>query len=228
MSSSLLKIQNISFSYPDGKPVFERIDLDIKEGTLSIISGESGTGKSTFLKLFNRFHDLTNGKILFHERELREYQISEIRRSILYLPQLPHMIEGCVEDNLSFPFTFQAQKDKKYSPVKAREWLDYFQLGVSLSHEASKLSVGQRQRIALIRALLLEPEVLLLDEPCSALDSRNRRLIEEKIESLVISGGVTVIMATHGEVNFSESACAFFQLEDGQLKAMQSHSGQGA
>ncbi|KPK02241.1 MAG: hypothetical protein AMK71_02885 [Nitrospira bacterium SG8_35_4] len=228
MSSSLLRIQNISFSYPDGKPVFERIDLNIRKGTLSIISGESGAGKSTFLKLFNRFHDLTDGKIFFHERELRDYQISEIRRSILYLPQLPHMIEGSVEDNLFFPFTFQSQKDKKYSPVNAREWLDYFQLGVSLSHEASKLSVGQRQRIALIRALLLEPEVLLLDEPCSSLDSRNRRLIEEKIESLVESRGVTAIMATHGDVNFSESVCAFFRLEDRHLKALQRHEKQGA
>lgn len=218
MSSSLFEIQNISFSYPDGKPVFERIDLDIKRGELIIVSGESGAGKSTFLKLFNRFNELTDGTILYHGRELRQYHINDIRRSILYLPQLPHMIEGSLEDNLSFPFSFHAHKDKTYSSDAARQWLDYFHLGVSLGHNASKLSVGQRQRIALIRALLLAPEVLLLDEPCSSLDSRNRRLIEQKIESLLESAGITVIMATHSEVNFSESVYTPYRLEDNRLR----------
>jgi putative ABC transport system ATP-binding protein len=217
MSSFLFKIKNVSFSYPDGKPVFEEIAFDIKKGALIIIRGESGQGKSTFLKLFNRFNDLTDGKILYHQKDLRDYHISEVRRSILYLPQLPHIIEGSVEDNLSFPFSFHVHKDKQYSPGKAKKWLDYFHLGVSLSNEASKLSVGQKQRIALIRALLLEPEVLLLDEPCSSLDSRNRGLIEQKIESLLQSAGVTVIMATHSEVGFSEAACRFFLLANREL-----------
>jgi putative ABC transport system ATP-binding protein len=223
MPPYIFRIQNISFSYPDGKPVFKDIDLTIKKGTLTVISGESGAGKSTFLKLFNRFNELTDGKILYHERELKDYQINEIRRSNLYLSQLPHVIEGSIKDNLSFPFSFQAHKDKRYSSDRAREWLDYFHLGISLGHEALKLSIGQRQRIALIRALLLEPEVLLLDEPCSALDSRNRRLIEQKIESLMESAGITVIMATHSEVNFSESVYSSFRLGDRRLKTLKSN-----
>lgn len=217
MSSYLLRIQNISFSYPGGDPVFERINLKVKKGSLIVISGESGAGKSTLLKLLNRFHDVTGGNIFYHEKELNAYHVNDVRRSILYLPQLPHIIEGSIEDNLSVAFSFQAHKHKKYSRDRAQEWLNYFQLDVSLDCEASKLSIGQRQRIALIRALLLDPEVLLLDEPCSSLDARNRRLIEEKIESLLQSSGITVIMATHSEVNFSQSVYTSHSLENGTL-----------
>lgn len=213
----LLNIQKVSFSYTDGSPVLEGIDLAIQKGALIIVSGESGAGKSTLLKLLNRFHDLNVGIILYQGKDLREYHVNEIRSSILYLPQLPYMIEGSVDENLSIPFSFQAHKEKKYSSDRAREWLDYFQLGVSLDYEASKLSIGQRQRIALIRALLLDPEVLLLDEPCSSLDRRNRRLIEEKIESLLQSAGITVIMATHSEVNFSDGVYRHFQIDNHRL-----------
>jgi len=217
MLSNLLQIQNISFSYPGGKPVIHGVSFDIQKGKLVVIRGESGAGKSTFLKLFNRFNELEDGKILFHGRELGDYEIDEIRRSIIYLPQLPHVIEGTVKDNLSFPFLFKVHKNKTFDKHKAEEWLDYFQLRVSLSHGALKLSIGQRQRIALIRAILLEPEILLLDEPCASLDIENRRLIERKIESLLESAGITVLMATHSEVGFHESSCRFFRLANGEL-----------
>jgi putative ABC transport system ATP-binding protein len=135
----------------------------------------------------------------------------------MYLPQLPFVIDGTVEDNLSFPFSFDAHRKQTYDRVKAGEWLDYFQLKVLLEHDALKLSVGQKQRIALIRAMMLEPEVLLLDEPGSALDSSNRKLIEHKIESLINSSGITVLMATHSAVSFEGTDYRVFALEDRRL-----------
>lgn len=217
MYNNLLELQDVSFSYPDSHTVLQGVSLGIKQNDLVIIQGESGAGKSTFLKLFNRFCDASEGIILFHDRELAEYKFDRIRSSMIYLPQLPFIIEGTVEENLSFPFSFHAHKRKKFSPEKAGEWLHYFQLNISLSHEALKLSIGQRQRIALIRSMLLEPEVLLLDEPGSALDSTNKRLIEQKIEHLIDSSTVTVLMATHSEVIFSDRGYRLFRLEDGTL-----------
>lgn len=195
----------------------EEIDLEIKENDLIVIQGESGTGKSTFLKLFNRFCDPVSGRVLFNNRELHEYSIDDIRSSIIYLPQLPFMIEGTVKDNLSFPFSFQAHKAKKYAPEKAAEWLDHFQLDLLPEHDAFKLSTGQKQRIALIRAMLLEPRVLLLDEPGSALDSGNKELIHKKIESLIESSGISVLMATHSEIGFREGTYRLLRLENGRL-----------
>jgi putative ABC transport system ATP-binding protein len=187
MTSNLIQIENVSFSYQGGMPVLKGLNLEIKKNQLVIVNGESGSGKSSLLKLFNRFNDVTDGRIVFNNKEISEYRIDELRKAILYLPQIPYTVEGTIEDNLTFPFSFQVHKDKKYDANKAGEWLNYFQLNLPVNHEALKLSVGQRQRIALIRAMLLKSEVLLLDEPCSALDSANRKLIEQKIESLIES-----------------------------------------
>lgn len=214
---NLLELNQVSFSYPAGRPVMHEINLEIKENDLIVIQGESGTGKSTFLKLFNRFCDPVSGRVFFNNRELYEYGIEDIRSSIIYLPQLPFMLEGTVEENLSFPFSFHAHKTKTYDPEKAKEWLDYFQLDVPPEHEALKLSTGQKQRIALIRAMLLEPRVLLLDEPGSSLDSGNKKLIDRKIESLIDSSGISVLLATHSEIGFREGTYRLFRLENGRL-----------
>jgi putative ABC transport system ATP-binding protein len=217
MTSNLIQIENVSFSYQGGMPVLKGLNLEIKKNQLVIVNGESGAGKSSLLKLFNRFNDVTDGRIVFNNKEISEYRIDELRKAILYLPQIPYTVEGTIEDNLTFPFSFQVHKDKKYDANKAGEWLNYFQLNLPVNHEALKLSVGQRQRIALIRAMLLKSEVLLLDEPCSALDSANRKLIEQKIESLIEAREVTVIMATHSKVSFSSSSPQYFELNDGRL-----------
>ena len=217
LAHNLLSLNNVSFTYPGGLPVFQDVNLEIKSNELLIVKGTSGAGKSTFLKLFNRFCDSRSGEILLREKELHQYNIEQLRSSIIYLPQLPVMIDGTVEDNLAFPFQFGSHKNKKYDPVKAAEWVEYFQLNVPMNQDSLKLSIGQKQRIALIRSMLLEPEVLLLDEPGSALDNNNRRLIEQKIEHLMDTSRVTVIMATHGEVSFTDTAVRVYCLEDKKL-----------
>jgi putative ABC transport system ATP-binding protein len=214
---NILELNQVSFSYPGGKPVMHEVNLEISENDLIVIKGESGAGKSTFLKLFNRFCDPDSGRVLFNNMELYEYKIDDIRSSIIYLPQLPLMIEGTVEDNLSFPFSFHAHKAKKYDRVKAAEWLEYFQLDLPPEHDALKLSTGQKQRIALIRAMLLGPRVLLLDEPGSSLDSVNKKLIDRKIETLVNSSGISVLIATHSEIGFKEGTYRLYRLENGRL-----------
>lgn len=220
MESVFLQLQKVSYSYPGSQQVLYDLDLDIHRNDLVVIRGESGAGKSTFLKLFNRFCDVSNGEIIFNSKALREYHIDRLRSAVIYLPQLPLMINGTIRDNLYFPFMFHSHKHKEFDPSKAEKWLDYFQISAPLDHDALKLSIGQRQRIALIRSLLLEPEVLLLDEPGSALDPNNKKLIEQKIESLVSGGNVTVIMATHSAVSFSNPSCRFFNLEDKNLKEL--------
>jgi len=215
-----LKLKDIAFSYDTENPVFNDINIEINRNDLIVIHGDSGAGKSTFLKLFNRFCETSQGQIYLHDKDLNDYQIDKLRSNIIYLPQMPFIIDGTVDDNLSFPFSFHAHKDKMYNSLKAEEWLSYFQLDIPLSNEALKLSVGQRQRIALIRSLLLEPEVLLLDEPCSALDKNNIRLIEQKIEDLVDKSKVTVLMATHGSVGFHRSKYRVFKLENKILREL--------
>jgi putative ABC transport system ATP-binding protein len=218
MSRKILDIENINYCYPGHRNVLEDINLKINQNDLIVIRGESGAGKSTFLKLFNRFCGSAEGKILFHDRELKEYEIEELRKKIIYLSQVPHIIEGSIEKNLSFPFSFHVHRNKKFYPESAKKWLEYFELKISLNQEALKLSIGQKQRIALIRAILLEPEILLLDEPASALDAKNKRLMEQQIQSLIESSNLTVIMATHSEVSFTDTHYREFMVLSGKLK----------
>jgi putative ABC transport system ATP-binding protein len=217
MASKLLDLQNVSYSYPGGMTVLQDINLQVEKSDLIVVKGESGAGKSTILKLLNRFCDYTEGKILFNNRELKDFRIEYLRSSIIYLPQIPVMIEGTIEDNLSFPFNFTSHNSKEYMRVDALKWLDFFRLDLALHADALKLSIGQKQRIALIRSMILMPQVLLLDEPVASLDKKNRQIIEQKIESLTRTSGVTVIMVTHGDVSSSFSDCRLFQVMDRSL-----------
>ena len=217
MNNVLIELQGVSFRYPDGKIILEGFDFQIMSNDLLIIQGESGAGKSTFLRLFNRFCDPTEGTIYFRGRDIREYQIERLRGSIVYLHQIPFMTEGTIEENLSFPFSFRSNAPRAFDSEKAREWLDYFQLDVPLSSRALHLSIGQRQRIALIRSMLLEPDVLLLDEPVSALDSGNRKLIEQKLEDLAVTRRGTVLLATHSNLDFTHAPVRRLFLDKGKM-----------
>ena len=217
MSDNIMELHNVSFSYSEGKYILRDISLDIGRNDIIVLKGDSGAGKSTFLKLLNRFCDPSRGRIFFNTRELTEYSIEEIRSTIIYLPQVPHMIDGSVEENLAFPFSFHSHRNKQFDPSKAEEWLHYFQMNVPLRHNALRLSIGQKQRVSLIRSLMLDPVMLLLDEPASSLDMTNKKLIEQKIEHLTDSSRVTVIMATHSEISFSGSNYRTFHLAEGRL-----------
>ncbi len=215
--SHVFELNNICFAYPNSENVLENINFKVRQNEVLIIKGESGLGKSSFLKLFNRFNDITGGKLLFRGRNLNEYNLEEIRSSILYLPQLPHLIEGTVEENLIFPFRFHAHSNKRFNKNRAAELFNHFHLKFSINYDALKLSIGQRQRIALIRAILLEPEVLLLDEPGSSLDEVNRRNLENQLSLLSESFCITVIMATHGDVYFQNRKHRTFTIREKTL-----------
>ncbi len=217
MSTNLFSLKDVTFSYEDGRPIFKNMNLDIPPNALIVIKGESGAGKSTLLKLLNRFCDPGQSNIYFHDRSLKDYHVDKLRSKVIYLPQLPVMIEGTIEDNLKLPFSFHSHKEKTYRVEKAMEWLSYFQLHAPLHSEALKLSIGQRQRVALVRSLLLKPEVLLMDEPCSALDPKNKKLIEHKIESLTAESRLTIVMATHSEVTFTGAHYSLYKLKDERL-----------
>jgi ABC-type multidrug transport system fused ATPase/permease subunit len=133
MQPAFLHLQKVSYSYPGGQPVLHDLDLEINRNDLLVIRGESGAGKSTFLKLFNRFCDVHKGEMFFNGKALSEYDIDRLRSKVIYLPQLPLMINGTIRDNLYFPFTFHSHMHKEFNPAKAEKWLDYFQVDAWMS-----------------------------------------------------------------------------------------------
>ncbi|MBN1929782.1 MAG: ATP-binding cassette domain-containing protein [Chlorobiaceae bacterium] len=198
----LLELRDLSFSYDKGSPpVFERLSLDVSAGEFIVIKGPSGSGKSTLLRLICRLNTPRSGSILFRGRNTSEIPPPELRSKVTYVPQIPQMIDGTIRDNLLLSFTF-AQGSQKKAPDDStlERMLDAFYLqGVTLGQSASKLSVGQKQRLSLMRAILNEPDALLLDEPTSALDAESAAMVFSIIERLNTEEGKTVLIVTHSD-----------------------------
>jgi len=215
----LLDIRDVSLGY-NSKVIFSGLSLSVDSGDLVLISGPSGSGKSSLLRLLNRLNDPTDGNILFNGHPITDCKVVELRRQICYIQQTPMMIEGTVGQNLLLPFSFRSLRDAP-PPADATllGLLQQFRLAdISLSDNASTLSVGQKQRLAFMRALLLKPKILLLDEPTSALDSESRTIVEEQIEELVVKQEMAVIMITHLDFKPRQIKVRRYLLGQGSLR----------
>jgi putative ABC transport system ATP-binding protein len=199
-----ISFENVGLAFGDKPPLFDLVDFSVESGQFVLIQGPSGSGKSSFLKLINRLSEPTRGSILVDGKMLTELPVLEHRRSIAYLQQVPVMLDGTVRYNLLLPFGYAVAKGvSKPSDAELQSYLDRLLLnGIKLDEDALKLSVGQQQRVALIRLLLTHPKMLLCDEPTSALDPESRGIVEDLLERLVVEDGLAVVMVTHLEFPF--------------------------
>ena len=160
------------------------ITISIRNGDSHTIIGPSGSGKTTFLKLFNRMTIPTSGELRFHGKPVSEYPLTEYRRQIPIVMQEPVLFDGSVESNLFLPFSLKKWMLQKPGSERIHQVLSICRLPPSILQESSHvLSGGEKQRLAIARALLLNPEVLLLDEPTSALDVHTAIQIFESLEN---------------------------------------------
>ncbi|EHI68784.1 ABC transporter, ATP-binding protein [Streptococcus ictaluri 707-05] len=158
------------------KKILEDIQFEVEKGDFLSIVGPSGSGKSTLLRLASQLISPTSGNIYFHQKNMKEMDPIMIRQKISYGFQSPQLFGKTVRDDMAFPYHIR----KIESDSKRISFLfDLFQMDRTyLDKEITKLSGGEKQRIALIRQLLFEPEIILLDEVTSALDAENTKLVE--------------------------------------------------
>lgn len=169
----------------DDGPILSVPHARIAADGLTAVVGPSGAGKSTLLRLLNRLDDPDAGTVLLDGREVREYDVLDLRRRVQLVGQVPVTFAGTVAANLGVP-----------DPVPLLE-----RVGLPRSiagREADRLSVGEAQRMCLARSLARSPEVLALDEPTSALDPEAKAGVEQLVRSLA-DGGLTVVMVTHDQ-----------------------------
>lgn len=195
-----LTLDRVSFSYDDGPAILSEASLVIEPASYVLVRGPSGAGKSTLLRLLCRLEEPQSGSILLSGTPIDRIPPAELRRSVAYVQQMPTLLKGTVRENLLLPFSFKANASLK-PPTDAdlSAFMDRFLLNsVTLDSRADTLSVGQSQRICLIRSLLLHPTVILMDEPTASLDSKSADVVLGKAEELV-RGGMTVVMISHSE-----------------------------
>ena len=156
---------------------------------VTAITGPSGVGKSTLLRLLNRLADPDAGTVRFRGSDVRSLDVLELRRTVGLVPQLPALLEGTVAECVAAGARFAGRPEPDAGPLLERAGLD---AGFA-ARQADQLSVGQQQRVMLARALALEPDVLLLDEPTSALDAGARDAIERTLRDLAIP----LVVVTH-------------------------------
>lgn len=202
-----------------GQPGLSHVNLAVRPGDFVMLTGPSGAGKSTLLRLAVRLEEADAGVVRCGGRPVAEIPPAELRRTLGFVQQTPTVGAGTVRDNLMLPFTFAANKG--LTPPDDAElagWLARFRLaGVGLDATAAALSVGQRQRVCIIRTMLLRPAALLMDEPTSALDPESSGVVEALTEELN-EDGVTVLMVTHGAYRPARRPWRDVRVQDGGVR----------
>ena len=196
-----------------GRPVLRDVSLEIGVGATALL-GPSGSGKSSLLRLLNRLADPDSGAVRFHGQDVRELDPLELRRRACLVPQLPAPLPGTVADNVRYGPAL-AEREADVSRALALAGLDESYA----DRDASRLSVGEQQRVMLARALALEPEVLLLDEPTAALDEDAREGVERTLADLVRRAGASTVLVTHDRGQASRLADRTIEIRDGRAAA---------
>lgn len=180
------------------RTLLTNISVTIAKGSKTALIGATGSGKTTFLRLLNRLTDPSAGMILLNGENIQEIPIPILRRRVLLVPQESSLLGMTVAEAIAYPLKLQNLSQAEIT-ARSQKWLDKLQIDRKLlNRQELELSLGQRQWIAIARALALEPEILLLDEPTSSLDRGLAHLLLDVLTELTESPQpITVVMINH-------------------------------
>ncbi|PYY26462.1 ABC transporter ATP-binding protein [Paenibacillus illinoisensis] len=215
----MIEFKNVSKQYPDGTQALHQVNLKINKGELMVMIGPSGCGKTTMLKMINRLIERTDGTIRIQERPIDEFNIHELRWNIGYVLQqialFPHMT---IAENIAV-----VPELKKWKPAQINERVHNLLDMVGLNGETysdrkpAELSGGQQQRIGVLRALAADPEIVLMDEPFSALDPMSREKLQDDILEIQRQMKKTIVFVTHDIQEAMKLGDRICILKDGQV-----------
>jgi ATP-binding cassette subfamily B protein len=194
-----ITFDHVTFGYDPSRPVLHDVNLEITPGESVAFVGPTGAGKSTLAKLANRFYDATEGRVLVDGIDVRSVTLRSLRSQLGVVPQEPFLFAGTIRTNLCFgrPDATDADIDEAIELVGLGELIARLPQGLAtMVHERGQtLSAGERQLLALARAFLARPRVLILDEATSSLDLRSETVIERALDKIL--EGRTAILIAH-------------------------------
>ena len=184
-----IKFENIRFAYGDGPDVLHEINLTAKPGETVALVGPTGAGKSSLVGLLMRFYESTGGQITLDGQDIRDFAKKDLRRVVGLVSQESFLFNGTVADNLRFGKT-DATDEELWTALRAANAASFVeklpqQLDTEVGERGVRLSVGEKQRISIARALLKDPPVLLLDEATASVDNTTEKLIQQALDRLL-------------------------------------------
>jgi ATP-binding cassette subfamily B protein len=220
-ASSFLQFRNVSFRYPNGKEVLHNVSFDLERGKTYAFVGPTGGGKTTTASLISRLYDATKGSILLDNKDIRAYAPEERSRKIGFILQEPFLFTGTVRDNILYGNSFYKnlsgqQLTDVISEAGLESLLERFDNGLETMVQTSGegISLGQKQLIAFMRAVLRKPELLILDEATANIDTVTEQLLESILKKLPES--TTRVIIAH-RLNTIENADEIFFVNTGKV-----------
>lgn len=215
----MIRFEQVSKKYPNGTFAVKSLDLEIKKGEFFILIGPSGSGKTTTLKMINRLIDLSKGWVWINGKKISDYDINELRWNIGYVLQqialFPHMT---IAENIAV-----VPELKNWSKEKVAARVDELLKMVGLdpkeyrNRKPSELSGGQQQRVGVIRALAADPEIILMDEPFSALDPFSREKFQADMLEIQRKLKKTIVFVTHDMQEALKLGDRICLMKDGEI-----------
>jgi ABC-type multidrug transport system fused ATPase/permease subunit len=192
-----IRYDNVTFAYSEGQPALTNVSFHACPGETIALVGATGAGKSTLVNLLPRFYEFTSGEICIDGRSIRDYNLKCLREAIGVVTQESFLFNGSVRENLLMgkPDATEAEIWQAVDAANAREFIERLPNGLEsvVGERGVKLSVGEKQRISIARALLKDPPILILDEATASVDTATERLIQEALEHLMANRTSIVI-----------------------------------
>ena len=219
-----ITLENVTFAYVDNFDVLNKVDLTIKAGQTTAIVGSTGSGKSTLIKLLLRLYEINNGSINFDSTNLKDLELSSLREKIGLVSQDVFLFEGTVLENIAYG-DLNASESEVWNAAQKSEADEFINKlpqkeNTIVGERGQKLSGGQRQRISIARAILKNPEILILDEATSSVDNETEAAIQRSLD--ILKQDRTVIVIAH-RLSTVRNADIIYVLENGVVVESGNH-----
>lgn len=220
MEDEDIEFRNVTFGYGN-EPVIKNASFTIPKGKITVIAGPNGSGKTTLFKLIERFYTPDSGEMYFGKYDAEDIHLQEWRQSIGYVLQEPQLFNGTIRDNINYGMSREVMPEETESAAKlacAEEFIKELpdNYDFVIGDNGNRLSAGQRQRIAIARAVMLDPSYLLLDEATCNMDMYSEKAVTKALFDLM--KGRTTIMISH-DMNMLEKADHIIVINNGNIEA---------